>query len=752
MNSAHDTLEDRVDKLLFSLSTLGDLGEALTSTSDFSATVRSLLHLVLGVLTISKGAILLFDPARDTLSVRTARGLGRTRPTIRLEDEGVPILVRESRPLSRSELGRLLKPMVSQYAEQLDALQVHLWVPLVARDRLLGVLSLSERFLKRPYTDEDLELLSTLARHISLGMYNYQLIEEIRTSNFSLNHKVLELETLHDVGMAITSVLDISELVNEILIRLVGILDVRGGFLMLKDEVTGELDTAARFEIEEEEIQRMRFLGRRDLFEEAVRMGRSRILNGMGARLVDGPCENMMVIPLKGGEEILGVLGVLDKESREAGVLAFMEEDERLAYSFANQAGVAVANARLYKNITDARNYTQSILTSVSNGVISTDLEGRIVSLNRSARRILGTEDDEMVGRSYGELSDRLNNDAIGALIGSVLNTGVGAQATQLECRTGSRPLVINISVSPLKDQAGAIRGLVIALEDLSEENRIRDIFKRYVSDQVVDMVLRPETRLTLGGEERDVVVLFSDLRGFTALQEKQGPEETVAMLNAYYEKMIEVILRYNGTLGRMAGDELMILYGVPISFGDEMARAIGTALKMQEVLHQLNQQRMEAGKAPLGMGIGVSTGRVLAGNIGSRQYMEYTVVGDSVNLAKRLVDIAASDQILVCGDVYRQIKDTFHVGHFRKIRVKGKRIPVDIYELKGEKDADGAPGSAKEGDMEKPSGEVDLTIPMLPEMELAASKTAAAVAEFMQLEELNNRICKNFKGLLVPK
>lgn len=242
-----DHLEDRVDKLLFSLASLGDIGEALTSTGDFSSTLRSLLHLVLGVLTISKGAVLLFDRERSLLSVRTARGLGRARITLRLEDDWVQRLAQESRPLSRAELNRSLKRMATQYAPQLDTLEVHLWVPLVVRQQLVGVLSVSERFLKRPYTDDDLELLATMARHLAVGIFNHHLIEEIKASNFRLNHKVLELETLYDVGMAVTSVLDISRVVDEILIRLIGILDARGGFLVLKNETSGHLRIATCF-------------------------------------------------------------------------------------------------------------------------------------------------------------------------------------------------------------------------------------------------------------------------------------------------------------------------------------------------------------------------------------------------------------------------------------------------------------------------------------------------------------------------
>jgi class 3 adenylate cyclase/anti-sigma regulatory factor (Ser/Thr protein kinase) len=297
---------------------------------------------------------------------------------------------------------------------------------------------------------------------------------------------------------------------------------------------------------------------------------------------------------------------------------------------------------------------------------------------------------------------------------------------------------VLDIRISPLISRDDILNGLVITLDDLSEENRIRRIFTRYVSDRVVDMVLRPDTRPALGGDFRDVVVVFTDLRGFTRIQETQGPEETVRMLNEYYEVMFDIIARHNGTLSRIAGDGLMILYGAPISVDDDMGRAIHTVLDMREALILLNERRTAAGKEEIGIGVGISAGRVLAGNVGSPRRMEYTVIGDPVNIAARLVDIADSGQILVSEDVFLQARDRFYAHYVRSIRVKGKQRPINIYALKGTEsvgtELEGV--QEDEGAMQKPSGEIDLTIPLLPEMELAAGKTAAAVAAFMRLDE----------------
>ena len=170
-------------------------------------------------------------------------------------------------------------------------------------------------------------------------------------ADFVLTRKILELETLYDVGMAITSVLDITTLTDEILTRLAILLDLKGAFLLLRDETDGQLRTVASFGIQAKAILELQLLTEADIFEEILQTRRSRIFNDFEAHQARGPCQHLMLVPLKAREDTVGVLGVMDKESRETGVQPFTAEDERLTSAFANQAGVAVANARLYNHL-----------------------------------------------------------------------------------------------------------------------------------------------------------------------------------------------------------------------------------------------------------------------------------------------------------------------------------------------------------------------------------------------------------------
>lgn len=150
----------------------------------------------------------------------------------------------------------------------------------------------------------------------------------------------------------------------------------------------------------------------------------------------------------------------------------------------------------------------------------------------------------------------------------------------------------INISAAPLTDHEKNHIGTVIAFEDISEQSKIKNTFKRYVSKNVVDQLLSDDQKLNLGGEERDVTILFSDIRGFTSMSERMNPEEVVLTLNEYFSAMIDLIFKYDGTLDKIVGDELMVVYGAPISKPDDSDRAVLTAIDMIAVINRLNNKR----------------------------------------------------------------------------------------------------------------------------------------------------------------
>jgi adenylate cyclase len=187
---------------------------------------------------------------------------------------------------------------------------------------------------------------------------------------------------------------------------------------------------------------------------------------------------------------------------------------------------------------------------------------------------------------------------------------------------------------------------------------------------------------MILTGERREVTVLFCDIRGFTPLSERLSPEDVVALLNEFYTLMIETTFKHDGTLDKFLGDAVMSIFGAPIAHPDHAARAVRTAVAMQAGVVALNEKRAAEGKEPIQVGVGVSAGEVVAGTVGTEERMEYTVIGDSVNLASRLENSAKPGQILISERTYAKVSDLVSVRPLGAIKVKGKEEQVEVYEV----------------------------------------------------------------------
>jgi adenylate cyclase len=218
----------------------------------------------------------------------------------------------------------------------------------------------------------------------------------------------------------------------------------------------------------------------------------------------------------------------------------------------------------------------------------------------------------------------------------------------------------------------------------LREKEMIKRAFTRYVAREVVEEILKDPEKLVLTGERREVTVLFCDVRGFTPMSERLSPEEVVALLNDFYTLMIETTFKHDGTLDKFMGDAVMAIFGAPIAHPDHSARAVLTALHMREGVAGLNQRREEQGKEGVAIGIGVSAGEVVAGTVGTEDRMEYTVIGDSVNLAARLVANAKPGQILISHRTWQAVRDVVETRALGAIKVKGKEEEVEVYEVLG--------------------------------------------------------------------
>lgn len=232
------------------------------------------------------------------------------------------------------------------------------------------------------------------------------------------------------------------------------------------------------------------------------------------------------------------------------------------------------------------------------------------------------------------------------------------------------------------------------AYQYFSEEKEklyIRSVFKHYLAENVVDTILQDADALAFGGQRRNLTVLFSDIRSFTTYSEKYTPEEVVSNLGEYLTEMVDVILRFGGMLDKFVGDEIMAVFGAPAHVPDHAERACLTALEMVRSLDRLKERWTRDGKEIFDIGIGINTGDMLVGNLGSRQIFDYTVIGDNVNLGARLEGInkvyKTVNNIIISEFTKNELTDNLITRELDSVRVKGKTRPVAIFELVGERD-----------------------------------------------------------------
>jgi class 3 adenylate cyclase len=233
------------------------------------------------------------------------------------------------------------------------------------------------------------------------------------------------------------------------------------------------------------------------------------------------------------------------------------------------------------------------------------------------------------------------------------------------------------------RDEIGLITESFNKMSDgLKEREFIRTTFKRFVTKTVAEQILKHPEELSLMGKNAHVTVMFADIRGFTPMSETMEPEDVVDLLNNYFGRMVDIIFRYEGALDKFLGDGLMAFWNAPIEQEDAALKACQAAIEMQKEMVKFNREQAEAGKRTIAIGIGINTGEVVAGSIGSEQKMEYTVVGDNVNLASRIVSQSERGQILISESTFLAIGKRANATALAPIMVKGKSQPIKVYIL----------------------------------------------------------------------
>ena len=218
----------------------------------------------------------------------------------------------------------------------------------------------------------------------------------------------------------------------------------------------------------------------------------------------------------------------------------------------------------------------------------------------------------------------------------------------------------------------------------IEKEAQTRAQISRLIPPSVVEQVLKGELTIEKGGRQTEVTMLFSDIRGFTTMSDGRPPQEIVNTLNEYFEVMVDILFKYSGTLDKFVGDEIIGLFGAPIAIDDAPFKAVACALAMLQALEEFNRTRAAENQAPIRIGIGINTGNVITGSIGSTRALQYTAIGDAMNVASRLVNVASSGEIIVSEDTYRYVVGRVEATALPPVKVKGKAEELKVFRITG--------------------------------------------------------------------
>lgn len=309
-----------------------------------------------------------------------------------------------------------------------------------------------------------------------------------------------------------------------------------------------------------------------------------------------------------------------------------------------------------------------------------------------------------------------------------------------------------NLEVTiPKKRSSDEVGRLANAFENmiggLKQRDFIRDVFGRYLSREVVDELLSSPDRLKLGGELREVSFLVSDLRSFTALSSRMEPSEVIQVVNRFLEPLVDIITRYRGTIDEFQGDGILAFFGAPLASTDDPERAVACAVAMQRALVEINAEQRRRRLPELHMGIGIDTGEVIVGNIGSEKRTKYGALGTPINMAYRIESYTVSGQVLISPSTYERVKDVVRVGHTRNLQFKGVEELIQVYEVKGL----GGKYSCSMPE-EAPEHFLDLNPPLLIECFILEGKTVSDKGIAGRIERLSENCAQGVLDEAVEK
>ncbi len=550
------------------------------------------------------------------------------------------------------------------------------------KGELIGVIQVLNK-KKGEFTDDDLALLEAMTTQASVALQSTQFVEKMKKS------REQELEFL-DIVTDVTSDLELGSLLAKVMTEATRMLSADRGTLFINDEKTNELFSRVAMG---ESIGEIRLPNTAGIAGAVFSSGKSVNIPYAYADLRFNPSfdkqtgyftRSMLAIPVTNKDgKVIGVTQVLNKRGGP-----FTDEDEARLKAFTSQIAIALENAKLFEDVQNMKNYNESMLESMTNAVVTLDEDGKIVTCNAAGLRILRIKAADIIDKKAEDVFID-ENAWLMEQAAEVDETGEGDIKMDAEIIVGDGEVAkrekinCNVTCLPLLSPEDKKLGVMFMIEDISSEKRMKSTMSRYMDPGLADQLMAGGDD-ALGGKALDATVLFSDVRSFTTITESLGPQGTVQMLNEYFTIMVECISREGGMLDKFIGDAIMAGFGVPLPHDDDEDRAVRAGIAMISELWEWNKEREAKGEMPIDMGLGLNTDNVVTGNIGSPKRMDYTMIGDGVNLAARLESACKqyAARILISDLTYKKLKGTYRIRDIDRVIVKGKTKPVEIYEV----------------------------------------------------------------------
>jgi adenylate cyclase len=654
-----------------------EVARRLAGYDSLDDVLKALVEMTTDELGTERGSLFLNDPATNELYSRVAQGniqreiriLNNSGIAGSVYSTGEPLIIHDA--YSDPRFNRAVDEQTGFTTRNIMCVPIR-----TVKGEVIGVAqTLNKRNGK--FTRQDMHIFAAMTNQGTLALQSAQYIERMKAL------RQQEMEFI-DVVSEVTADIKLGSLLQKVMGEATRLLNADRSTLFLNDDKTHELWSEVGQGLESMQIRLPNHLG----IAGAVFMsGKSINIPYAYADLRFNPgfdkktgyfTRSILCVPIinKHGKTI-GVTQVLNKHGGP-----FTGEDESRLRAFTAQISIALENAKLFADVQNMKNYNEAMLESMSNGVITLDDQERIVTCNAAGLRILRAKPADLLHKPAGEFFGGAN-----AWVLEKLKTAATSQLPEITVEAalaaGTEDLSVNVTALPLLSMEKKPIGSMLLIEDISNEKRLKSTMSRYMDPGIADKLVASGAE-ALGGQSVPATVLFSDIRGFTTITEKLGAQGTVALLNEYFTLMVDCIQREEGMLDKFIGDAIMAAFGIPVAHEDDADRAVRASIAMIRELGRWNRERVSEGKLPVDIGIGLNTDMVVSGNIGSKKRMDYTIIGDGVNLASRLESACKQygTHILISEFTYKQLKSTYYAREIDLVVVKGKTQPVAVYEI----------------------------------------------------------------------